>query len=1261
MAVSFCAPRYLNDNHSTGTITYERITGHTAGRGNSDEATVQRKIFAGREGRFKNLYANFSLNQSSPTGPTNTLRVNGTDGIELNIPQGATGEFENLIDEVAVVDGDLVCIELDAPSGGVANRPNKSSVWYDAANKKHCITLATSGGGSTYQTNNNVEWTSIQGLANGEQGAESFVQSVIWMNADARHARVNVTSNTGSTDNNLILKINEGNTALDVTIPGGASGFFENITDAVTIQYGDRVSWVFVTSSSGAAVNTNLNQVDITTFKGKVAHLGIGPRTTHNSGQTRYEFFGGNYYLQGTSAGQMEHPMNERVTVGFLSMHVHSNPGTGVEATVAIMNENDVTSLLMTIPLGATGQFTDFTNTERFAVGEHMSLRIITPSSGGQTGWGHCNLLVTEQPKFRIEPVSLGGTQPDGSIGMGQALCIQIGGAATVSAAPGAGALALGGLLPTIHETAGIAIIIPVPAGNFCLRGPLDIAVTDVPIAVPVGSLTFAGLTPDRVISVNRAPGAGTLVFAGPAAVRSIGVARAPGAGALVFAGQTPVRLTAEVRAPGVGALVFGGLAPLRIVGVTRAPGAGALVFTGQTPVRFVVELRSPAAGTLVFAGQAPVRSIGINRAPGAGALVFAGLAPLANVTVLRVIPVGSLVFAGLAPVPGYELHPGVGALVLAGQAPQRFVQRVVAPGAGSLVFAGQTPLRLIDKLIPIPAGSLVLAGLQVSLDFVCPAPAGALVLQGLLPIVTTGVLKQMPAGALVLAGLLPATNWSVGVPAGALVLQGQQESLGFELHPDAGALVLAGATPLRLIDDPTPVPVGALVFGGLSPTVARTLPVPVGALVFAGQLPLRLIDKTIPVPVGALVLAGLASNLFTAINRAVPVGTLLLAGQNPTLGFVCPAPAGALVFAGLVPTLVEASGALVAEPGAAALVLQGLTPTCIAGGLLQPPVGALVFGGLAPTADVTHLRTPAAGTLVLAGQLYSLPPSAGVPVGALVFAGLAPRAINPIVAIPAAADLRFTGHALDIPTSQSRQMLPGPMAFGGQTPILDFEFHPAAHALVFTGQVLSLTQLNVSAPGELVFVGHAPTVLDSSPTPGPGTGIPTGACVLAGLAPTITAGGVVGGDVTTAMPVGACAMTGHLMRVSVFTADPMNPPNKQTLCIRRERQGTFIVDELGWLFTHMIQLDLETGIGLDGLASLQGHDPQIEMQFSDDNARTWSAIQSRSGGKVGKFRTRVIWRRLGRSRKRLYRIRLCDPVKWAIVDCYARFTKGTS
>jgi hypothetical protein len=88
----------------------------------------------------------------------------------------------------------------------------------------------------------------------------------------------------------------------------------------------------------------------------------------------------------------------------------------------------------------------------------------------------------------------------------------------------------------------------------------------------------------------------------------------------------------------------------------------------------------------------------------------------------------------------------------------------------------------------------------------------------------------------------------------------------------------------------------------------------------------------------------------------------------------------------------------------------------------------------------------------------------------------------------------------------------------------------------------------------------------------------------------------------------------------------------------------------------HTLQLDCESGVGLDGSSdtvTVQGSDPQVMLRWSDDGGHTWSSEHWRSMGKLGETGRRVIWRRLGMTMKlrdRVYEISGTDPVKIAIM-----------
>lgn len=91
----------------------------------------------------------------------------------------------------------------------------------------------------------------------------------------------------------------------------------------------------------------------------------------------------------------------------------------------------------------------------------------------------------------------------------------------------------------------------------------------------------------------------------------------------------------------------------------------------------------------------------------------------------------------------------------------------------------------------------------------------------------------------------------------------------------------------------------------------------------------------------------------------------------------------------------------------------------------------------------------------------------------------------------------------------------------------------------------------------------------------------------------------------------------------------------------------------------HSFQLDIETGVGIDG--SGQGSDPQVMLQWSDDHGHSWSAENWRAIGKIGERKTRVIWRRLGSSRDRVYKVVVSDPVKVVLIGAELNIEQGVS
>ena len=71
------------------------------------------------------------------------------------------------------------------------------------------------------------------------------------------------------------------------------------------------------------------------------------------------------------------------------------------------------------------------------------------------------------------------------------------------------------------------------------------------------------------------------------------------------------------------------------------------------------------------------------------------------------------------------------------------------------------------------------------------------------------------------------------------------------------------------------------------------------------------------------------------------------------------------------------------------------------------------------------------------------------------------------------------------------------------------------------------------------------------------------------------------------------------------------------------------------------------------------GLDPQMSLSYSDDGGHTWSPERSVSIGRTGNYLRRALWRRLGQSRDRVFRVTCVEPVRFNIIGAEFKATEG--
>lgn len=107
---------------------------------------------------------------------------------------------------------------------------------------------------------------------------------------------------------------------------------------------------------------------------------------------------------------------------------------------------------------------------------------------------------------------------------------------------------------------------------------------------------------------------------------------------------------------------------------------------------------------------------------------------------------------------------------------------------------------------------------------------------------------------------------------------------------------------------------------------------------------------------------------------------------------------------------------------------------------------------------------------------------------------------------------------------------------------------------------------------------------------------------------------------------------------------------------IRRLRRSPTLVQEMSWIYHSEFVADFMVGLGPqppfeDGDGNPRP--PQAMLRWSNNRGSTWSNEYIAGCGFAGEYNTRVIWRRLGRSRYRVYELSVSDPIPWTLVDAY--------
>lgn len=126
-----------------------------------------------------------------------------------------------------------------------------------------------------------------------------------------------------------------------------------------------------------------------------------------------------------------------------------------------------------------------------------------------------------------------------------------------------------------------------------------------------------------------------------------------------------------------------------------------------------------------------------------------------------------------------------------------------------------------------------------------------------------------------------------------------------------------------------------------------------------------------------------------------------------------------------------------------------------------------------------------------------------------------------------------------------------------------------------------------------------------------------------------------------------------------ILSMDITFPLDAGGAVIRRVRVAPHLFNEKKQMFFSNVELDMQPGIGntVD-----PGSDPQVMFRISRDGGRTYGNERTTGVGKIGEYKRRVQFNRLGRARDFVGEFSVSDPVvPWALINAYIEASAGAS
>lgn len=332
----------------------------------STEVTVRKDATA------RNLTVRVNTNART-TNVTVRFRKNGADGNQnITIAGGATGWFQDTTNEDALVDGDTFCYRVQTlGSGGTIIISGIYNEFESDTGNAH--TYMGKQDNAYNSTSNTTSYLSIGGVGTTTSATPSTMETNgtgVPCDGTLSNLQFRIITNTRIVDVPVTVYKNGAASALSVTVTAGATGFFEDASNTVSIAHGDFINLGVVPGAGGGSFTMRYFAV---LFVGDADEAPlVGPEATNAVNGTIYAHPGaGDTSPSATeSAVEMLIPFDCSVT----GLRNSGNFGTGGGSATVRVNGVDTAVTASTASSG-THRIGDYVNEAAVVAGDYVSIK----------------------------------------------------------------------------------------------------------------------------------------------------------------------------------------------------------------------------------------------------------------------------------------------------------------------------------------------------------------------------------------------------------------------------------------------------------------------------------------------------------------------------------------------------------------------------------------------------------------------------------------------------------------------------------------------------------------------------------------------------------------------------------------------------------------------------------------------------------------------------------------------------------------------